>query len=315
MPLQSIISQNSNARLKVEKYIDHTIDQITSRTIGKDPLSSINMWVGDPSLTTLQRSSLLWADDLRSQLTGHPSYKSGGWGQGAGGVAITRRHLLNCGHWGLSYVGITVTFIKDGGGGIDEYFQTTIINNYTDPPPNSMTFEGNTYDLQVFLTADELPEWVNVFTIIQFESKYTPYIPSEQSKVSGKLLPTISISQGINPGSTNPQKLYIGNNWSYQIYDTIANDGFVFGKRHTSPDIHPYYYSVFIGDSGTPAFTLIDNTLYLFGIVTGGEYGVHAIYLSSHVSFINELIRRVDLDEGINTGYTVATQSFDALQF
>jgi hypothetical protein len=312
MSLLSAISQRSNKRMKVERYIDHTIDQITSRTTGKDPLSAINMWVGDPYLNTVSRSPLLWADDLRSQLTGHVEYKNGGWGQGAGGVAITRRHLLNCAHWPDSFIGKTVRFIKDGGGGVGEYFETTIIDQY--PTSGYMSFEGNSYDLEVFLLNDELPEWVHIFSIIQF-GEHSTYITSGNSRTSGKVLPTISISQGTNAGSTDPQRLYMGNNWAYQVKDVISGDGSFYDKKHPSPDIYSYYYEVFVGDSGTPAFTLINDNLYLFGIVTNGNYGVSIIYKDSHVRFINELIRLVDLSSGISTGYTVTTTDFGSLQF
>lgn len=310
MSLQTTISSNTNARLKVERYIDHTIDQMVTRTIGKDPLSAIIMWdlSGDVALNTIQRNPLLWADDLKDQLSGYFEYKHGGWGQGAGGSAITSRHLLNCAHWGASPVGGPIRFIKGDG---SEYFETTILAEYPPGTPEYMTFEGNTYDLEVFLLADELPTWVNIFPIIRFDGKHKQYLPSNQSRSSGKFLPTIKISQGINGGSTIPQKLYIKNDWFCDIYDTIADNGSNYGFYHPSPYLNPYRYSQFVGDSGTPTFTLIDGILYLIG----GPGGLPYITNTTCIGYINELIRRADLSQSIDTGYTVSVVDFDTLQF
>lgn len=295
--------------MKVERYIDHTISQITSRTIGKDPLSAANMWQGDIRYPTVQRNPTLWAYDLKDQLSGQVEFKTA-WGQANGGTAITPRHLLLCAHYPDNFNGLSARFVS---GDSTQTFETIIQYEY--PPGGSfMTFEGNTFDLAVWLLRDELPSWVNKFTIIQFESQYLPYITTSSSRSSGKVLPTISISQGTNdPGPY--QKLYIANNWDYNVVDPILNTGAIYGKRHPSPYIHPYHYEVYTGDSGTPVFTLINDRFYLSGIVVSWFYETQTAYTAAHTRFINELIRVADLSAGITpTGYTCTTQSFESLK-
>jgi len=73
------------------------------------------------------------------------------------------------------------------------------------------------------------------------------------------------------------------------------------------PDQYKNYVETLAREADTFGFTES-------GIVRGGEYGIHAINLSSTASFINALSRRVDLYEAINTDCILATQCLDALQ-
>ena len=284
----------------------HVLNQIKERVAGLDPAAARLMWDGDPDLNTVTRNPDCWGHDLRSQLTGAVAWKTG-YRQSAGGVAITRRHVLCCAHYGQNWVGTTLRFMgaEDG-----QYFETTISRQY--PETGYMTYAGYLEDLEVWLTAEELPAWVNVFPLVMLPNYLLASLPTSVASTTNPdlLIPLVAISQGeSNTTPEQTQKLYVNSSAFLNVYDTIRNIEPMSGlenynKRHPDPAIHPYFYDVYTGDSGTPAFLLVAGILYLSHVVTGLNFGLQAVWSARHADFIDELIARVDAAHSITTGLT-----------
>lgn len=240
--------------------------------------------------TTFVPNTDCWLHDLRPQLTGiHMS--AGAWTQSYGIIPITRRHCLSTGHNGPG-VGETLRYVKDDG----TVFQTKIlkwINDGTGPGAigrSSDPVQPYVTDLSVYLLEDPLPIWVNIAPIFpQISSFY-------RNQLAALKVPHVAFSQGNvvqGPGTAfTDQQLTPYNRKAYVFGGTTGNA--TLDARRSL-----FYHGVSVGDSGTPAYFLINNTLYLDQIISGDIVG-------NRIPYINSLILRADVAAGISTGYSIS---------
>jgi len=159
-----------------------------------------------------------------------------------------------------------------------------------------ITFENNIYDLRVWLLDSDLPNWVYRCPIIQIDTKYENLIKYNYPKS----IPAIHITQGYSGGSST----------QFQRMGIQSINGPI---NSTNPTYSHFYHFAYTGDSGTPSFVLINDKIYLYKIVTVLGGGGVEIWSQSHINYINELIRRVDLENGVSTGYTVSAVNMSDL--
>ena len=295
MPLQAAISNTNNKRNRVLKCADSMISGVDSRLVGKNNTTNWNTISGADNtvISTLsaRRSPLCWGSDLNSQLNCAVVYKSNGWYQSNGGVAITPRHDLACGHVQDDFINVTAKFLNDSGELPVQQVTKTIVKTYQIAGQSPMTYQGRTLDLRVWLLDSDLPSWVYKCPIATISSDIASKIINSPLSI-----PIINVTQG---ATIQFQKLGVLNGtYPYQPTSSLRS---------------PFYHNSYTGDSGTPSFVLINNKLYLQGIVVGAGGGIREVWNPSQVEYINELIRRVDNLQGVTTGYTVSAVDMTTL--
>jgi hypothetical protein len=270
---------------------------VDARLIGKNNTTNWNTISGSDNtvISTLsaKRNPLCWGSDLNSQLNCAVVYKSGGWYQSVGGVAITPRHILACGHVRDNFINVTAKFLNDSGEIPVNQVVKTIVNTYQIAGQSPMTYQGETLDLRIWLLDSDLPSWVYKCPIATISPEFA--IKLVNSPLS---IPCINVTQG---ATIQFQKLGVLNG--------------VYPYQPTSSLRSPFYHASYTGDSGTPTFVLINNKLYLQGVIVGVGGSIQDVWNTSKVEYINEMIRRVDALQGITTGYTVSAVDMSTLTF
>jgi hypothetical protein len=289
MPLQATISSSSNYRNRILSCAATAISAVDSRLVGKNNTVNWNTISGSPNSLidslSARRNPLVWGSDLMHQLNCAVVYKTS-WKQSIGGVAITPRHLLLCGHVKDNFLNLDCRFLNDSGEYPVEVETRKIIKTYAVAGQNPMVFEGNFYDLRVFLLDQDVPSWVYICPIVTIRSEFLNKIDSPPLTI-----PYIHITQGYGSGSPA----------QFQRMSVLQR-----GPHYTLGSIRePFYHFAYTGDSGTPTFLCIKGNIYLAGIVTTTGGGQQSVMGESQVRYINELIRLADVEAGINTGYTV----------
>lgn len=291
MPLQATISSSTNYRNRVLSCASTIISAVDSRLVGKNNTTNWNTISGSPSSLidslSARRNPLVWGSDLIPQLNCAIVYKTS-WKQSIGGVAITPRHLLVCGHVKDNFINLDCRFLNDSGEFPVEVETRRIIKTYAVAGQNLMVFEGNVYDLRVFLLDQDVPNWVYICPIVTIRSEFLSKLDSNSVNI-----PYIHITQGYSSGSPT----------QFQRMSVLERE-----PNYTAGSIRePFYHFAYTGDSGTPTFVCIKGNIYLSGIVTTLGGGQQSVMGESQVRYINELIRLSDVEAGINTGYTVTS--------
>lgn len=261
------------------------IDSVDSRLQNASaPSSSMKLFTGIGSQysgNTFVANANNWLHDLRSQLNGF-HMGAGAWGQSYGAIPLGDRFLLSCGHNGPE-VGKPLKYVKEDG----TVFSTTISHWIND-------FPNGDADMSIYVTSTALPAWVYRAPIINLPNALrellTPYNP-----------PTVGITQGnYTAGPAAAYGYY--NTPDNRMVRVAALDGV---NPSTTLRTPLYHYSV-VGDSGSPDYALIGNTLYLLRIVLmGGGYGQ---CVCDYIEYINSMIARGATAAGISPITVVAVE-------
>jgi hypothetical protein len=309
------------------KYAENAAQTILQRTTNQSGGSaSMNMFsVKNHATKTYTRNPNLWCKgneslvDLSPQFSGCVVYKTFD-SESYGGVLITPRHVLYCQH---SHPQAKGTWPPNLNQPCDLTFVTT--NNIAVSCTQLHQAENKSLDLAVGLIDRNMEDLgLHVSPILQLShspimwatdntSPYTGSIRDFMDETcfttTGMYMPWVAVSQGAlrttniippAPASNYPQ------------YNDIM--------LHIAPQPygHPlssFRYNVWDGDSGTPVFTIINNTVYLSGILVSAPWGFRLVDTST----INQLISAAD-DNAIamgrlaeQTGYQVTSFNLSAL--
>jgi hypothetical protein len=79
----------------------------------------------------------------------------------------------------------------------------------------------------------------------------------------------------------------------------------------TLPDRATFHESKISGDSGNPAFFIVNGELVLVTVWTSGGAGAGTI-VSGHIAALNQMIIDSDAQAGVSTGYFVTEADFSA---
>jgi hypothetical protein len=263
----------------------------------------------------------LWCYDVRDQLTGVVAQKNGGIisdrPEDYGGVLITPRHVLYCNHahpWAANTRSASATDAQ----ACNVRFvlgDNTVVNAVQ---IHQATVAGVDMCVAV-LDRDVQDLGVSVMPISPFDSSYWNAIINQGTPA----LPVFSISQGHNAVNTP---------WSQPVADYPYPDHDVLCYIHDfhnqkinaswpEPPIttyRPFNYSAYDGDSGTGAFLLHDDTVYLFQITVGLWGGPK---VADYVSNLNSAISQADANAialgrlAAPTGFTIAKASLPVFGF
>ena len=249
-----------------------------------------------------------WAYDLRQQLSGRAIYKGGmnsGRSEDYGGVLITPRHLLYCEH---AFPHAENTWIQPSGPCVVRFIL-----------PNGTVVEAIQIHQQRVANADLCVATldrdvqalgVSVMPILPFS--YLEWNTIQGA--SGTTFPVFSISQGYNAGNEP---------WSQPVADYPFPDHdvlcYIVDLKNMRQDAGtavppvttylPFNFAVYDGDSGTAAFALINDTVYLFQITTTNWGGP---FVGINIAGINAAIVGADANAialgrlTVPTGHTVA---------
>lgn len=234
--------------------------------------------------STFTPNSDCWIDDLRPQLTGF-HMGAGAYTQSYGMMPLGGHYVLNCGHNGPEPLGFTVKYVSPTG----VVFTTTAthwINDFVDEHGSRLSSdtkqpEHSNKDLMVYVLADPVPAWVNCAPILQVTNQELLWLQEAKP-------PTVSISQG-NVQAYHPSPgAYPPDSWTPNNRKAYVKTLSLIPARTSLRD--PYWHGLAVGDSGTPEYVLVDDTLYLYGVNV--KAGGGAVLVGSHIPYINSLIAR-----------------------
>lgn len=294
----------------IKNQIDTRIDDLSGgklhmkRFSVKDHANSVYEWNPDG-----------WFYDIRDQLTGASAYKTGiiRGPEDSGGILITPRHLLFCEHsrpwaggtWPVNYNdtrNMTHRFVLEDNSVVDcvQIHQAA----------------SKTADLCVAVLDKNVEELgVHVCPIMPYDRlEWETILPLSKEQLSS--FPLFAISQGYNTNIINEPWSLPVSDYDYPDHDVLVYIVDWHNKRQNIntrvPPVStymPFNYAVYQGDSGTPAFVLVNGTVYLYCILTTVWAGRIA---AQYIDEINSLIIQAD-QNAINmgrldspTGYTVS---------
>ena len=234
--------------------------------------TNMKMWnVKNHATGTYQWNPDMWLYDLRSQLTGRAVTKTGmnsGRPEDYGGTLITPRHLLYCAHafphaantWGVN--------LNDSRPCVVRFVLAD--NTVVDAVQiHQQRVDG--WDLCVAtLDRDVQALGVHVMPLSPYTWDYLQTVLAS----GAPSIPVFSISQGYNTGNEPWSPLPVSD-YDYPNHDVLCYIVDWYNMRQTSnaPVVEPLTYqhfnfAVYDGDSGTPAFFMYNNVIYLMQITT-----------------------------------------------
>ena len=221
------------------------------------------------------RNEDLWCADL--DLTGLSPWNSSG-GHKKAGTLITPRHVIGAAHYEYS-IGTVVRFVETNGTVHDR----TVAGKTRHPD-----YKPHFPDLTIYTLDSDLPSSITPCTVMP--SDYSKYFDN----IYKSKIPCIGFDQ-------EEKALII--DW--------ANGG----RMRTPTDSKRLIFneSKIKGDSGNPAFLVLEGKLVLITVWTyGGAGGGTAV--ADYISDINGMIATADKQAGVSTTYTVTEADFSLTQ-
>ena len=224
---------------------------------------------------TYVRNPNVWCADIVSKLTGISPWNSRG-GATRAGTLITPRHVINAEHYPL-LVGDTIRFVA-----ADNTVHTRTVTGKATHP----TYTPYNPDFRVYTLNSDLPAAI------------TPC----------KVAPANIGSYLVNNFQNRPPAL--GLDKEEKALAIVYNGGgdFLFP---TNADRLVFSESKISGDSGNPAFLIVDGNLVLLTVWTFGGAG-SGTPVASNLAKINAMILAADAQANVSTGYTVTEADFSA---
>lgn len=228
---------------------------------------------------TYVRNLSCWAAPL--DLTGVSVYNTRG-GKDRNVTAITRRHVVNATHYSLE-IGDRVLFLTKA----NQRVERTIIGRI------AARFLSNGFfsDLTIYSLNEDLPETIK---------HYKVWNNTERIQ---------KISKGSNGIMTQPEapagyEFYSGN---FDKMLVVENNKDVVLWRGAFPDEQKFTKVISGGDSGSPTFFVLSSEPFLWGTLTQAQIATQIFDKN-----INASISALDVEAGINTGYTLEIYSLSA---
>ena len=225
----------------------------------------------DHASSTYVRNPDLWCGDL--DITCASPWNSSG-GHKKAGTLITPRHVIGAAHYEYS-VGTVVRFVEKD----NTVHDRTVIGKARHPECR------NHYpDLTIYTLDSDLPSTISPCSVIS--SDYSDYLDG----VSNDKIPCLGLDQ-------EEKALII--DWWVRGWMRIPKD----------PKRLIFHENKIKGDSGNPAFLILDGKPVLVTVWTFGGAGA-GTFLAEHISDINAMIVTADTRAGVSTNYTVTEADF-----
>lgn len=274
----------------IPRYLYDQISAIFDATPDTSYYSAYNH-----AAATYTRNPLCWAASIDLSCVAVANNATGEWARQRGGTLITSRHILIAAHFPCG-VGTqvrfsnaagtvqTATVIGSAASGVGDMWVCTLSAVITVANPCEIVGEwisqdpeyayGNTYSyyaggLVIHMTQNALVYAATLgFTTTKVQQPY------DAESVGGTSFPSASLYNWIDHGRGAIPA----------IYDAMR-------------------YTPIPGDSGQPAFVIIDGQPVLLGAAQGPE--TRSAVQNANGAVLNALIAAADTNAGISTGYTV----------
>ena len=224
----------------------------------------------DHASSTYVRNPDLWCSDL--DITCASPWNSSG-GHKRAGTLVTPRHVIGAAHYEYS-VGAVVRFVEKDG---------TVHDRTVTGKARHPDYSPHIPDLTIYTLDSDLPDTIKPCAVMP--SDYTSYLVNEQVKTA-----CLGLDQ-------EEKALIIDWNSGGRM------------RTPTDPNRLIFHENKISGDSGNPAFIIVDGELVLMTVWTwGGAGGGTAV--ADYISDINGMISTADTQAGISTNYTVTEADF-----
>lgn len=262
-------------------------DIIDSLIAGKDPGAAMPVFsTQDHANSAYVRNTQCWAYGLAQPMTCISPWNNLGQGQMAG-VAITRRHVLNAAHFPFE-VGTVIRFVTADNTVVERTVAGRAIHPAFHPDPPYP-------DLAVYTLDQDLPSSITPCEIL----------PPDYATWLGPL------------GNWQPPVLALDQEENAVVMDfrvvRQSGDGTKTWAEMTKPTLPAerahFHKIVTTGDSGNPAFLVLDNRLLLLTVWSTGSLGT---FTTAHLADINSLISTADTQAGVSTGLQATAADLNA---
>lgn len=194
------------------------------------------------------------------------------------GTLITPRHIIGAAHYEYS-VGTIVRFVTSDNIVVDR--TVTGMKRHPDYRPY-------TPDLTIYTLDSDVPPTITPCKL--FPTNYTDYIYHD------------------NQQDTRPASMGLDQEEKGLIIDLVSNRGF---QTPLDADRLIFDEDKISGDSGNPAFVILNGDLVLVTVWTMGGAG-GGTGISDNILDLNQMIIDSDAQAGVSTGYTVTEADFSA---
>ena len=233
----------------ISTFIDTTLS-------GKNSDGSLALFSSYNGSTAIKNSNF-WCDEIDFSCISSWNSMDGKY---RAGTLISPRHILFAAHYQID-IGSTLTFVGTDGSIITR----TLIGKAQHPNYNSSTYYP---DIAIGILDSDVPETVNFCKILPNDwASYLPNINNTQT------LPVVKFNQNKNA--------YVG-----ELYN-LSNVSYLTGPRDNKR--LEFAGTIITGDSGNPAFLIIDNEPVLLCVWTFGGNGA-GTFVTNHISTINYLM-------------------------
>lgn len=245
---------------------------IDSRLVGQSPSTDRAVFsMQDHNSATYVRNVACWAYDI--DLTCVSPWNNAGGAQRAG-TAITSRHFLNAAHFELS-LGNTIRFVTE-----NNIVVSRTITGKARHPDYSPYYP----DLTVYTLDSALPETITPCKILP------PDWQNYLKQIQKGRPPAICFDQ--------EEKALVSDLFQFSNYAVFITP--------TNSQRLAFSESIIGGDSGNPAFFVINDELVLLTVWTGGGAGA-GTFVTPQISALNAMIATADAQAGVSTGLEVTT--------
>lgn len=268
-------SASTFLRFAAASLAHHCEDAVNSHIAGATTamLPIFTDYSASNSSGSYSRNPACWAYDIRQAMTCISPWNSNAANRKAG-VALTKRHIANAAHYEYP-VGTTVRFIT-----ADNVTVTrTVIGKKRHPD-----YTPYSPDITLYLLDSDLPESITPCKVLP--SNYADYLPTGPEQIA-----TLCLDQ--------EEKALVTDLRSYGSTTVTF-------KYPDTPEEQILYEDKISGDSGNPAFLIVNSELVCLTLWTYGGAG-SGTFLTPQIAAMNQMIVDLDTTAGISTGYTIQT--------
>lgn len=336
-----IVSETWTAIARASKA---EVDQMVASSVGRAPACN-RLQVKNHTTGTYEWNTNLWCSSLLRKMTAvriatwggaGENYDNSGWYESYGGVLVTPRHLLHCGHaypngngpWGPGPAEGSPWKDPPGfspGGYPARKFRFLTADNsmveikqISDACPTLIyaSTNANYYmDIAITVLEHDVPDGISVMPLWVDENAEWPNGSTrplfQDLLFSVNMMSVIGVSQGYGrrTSQTPPTGFY-----AMALNDPVQNQTMMYvinEARFSRADAQfaKFFYRAWDGDSGQPVFILMNGQPFVYNIGAYANYygGVVGQAPGSCVSVINDLIKAADARAVAQSGMSAST--------
>lgn len=221
-------------------------DSVDTRLVNKDPSTAKNIFsTQNHSTQTYVRNSGCWTSDL--DLTSISPWNSSS-GATRAGTLISPRHIVFAAHFQINN-GATIRFIDND----NNVVSRTMVSKLTHP-----AYSNNIYpDITIGVLDSDVPNSISFAKILP--QNWVNYLPNLSELYT---LPCLVLDQ--------EEKALVSDLYSYSFTSAERMASFTVPKNSTRL---LFYENIIMGDSGNPAFLIINDELVIITVWTSGGSG------------------------------------------